>query len=199
MTSSLTTSTITEAAVFLCVGYFIGAWLSTPSSGTSRLSRTSSSTPTSDYSDEDLKDSDDESDDDGPEIDSTSLNAVPGEVRMALVVRSDLGMQKGKVAAQCAHAAVTCYRLMSEPESQAYNEPMLNRWFQGGQAKIALKCGDKDQMDLLFAKALSLNINAYVIHDAGRTQIPAGSATVLGLGPAPKSVLDKVTGDLRLL
>jgi len=141
----------------------------------------------------------DESDEGLLEIDSSSLNRVPGEVRMALVVRTDLGMQKGKIAAQCGHAAVTCYKLMSDTDSNARNPSMLRRWYMGGQAKIALKCASEEDLDLLFARALSLNINAYVVHDAGRTQIPSGSATVLGLGPAPKSVLDQVTGELRLL
>ena len=45
---------------------------------------------------------------------------------------------------------------------------------------------------------MSIGVNAAIIHDAGRTQIAAGSATVLGLGPAPKAVLDQITGDLKL-
>ena len=51
---------------------------------------------------------------------------------------------------------------------------------------------------MLFAQAMSIGVNAAIIHDAGRTQIAAGSATVLGLGPAPKAVLDQITGDLKL-
>ncbi len=117
---------------------------------------------------------------------------------MALVVRQDLGMLKGKIAAQCAHAAVALYRLISEPQSQARNLPLLERWLFKGQAKIALKCPDEEEMNLLFAKAISLNVNAYIVHDAGRTQVQSGSATVLGLGPAPKLVLDQITGNLKL-
>lgn len=49
------------------------------------------------------------------------------------------------------------------------------------------------------AKAQSLGVTAEVIQDAGRTQIEAGSMTVLGVGPAPKSVVDKITGHLKLL
>lgn len=133
------------------------------------------------------------------EIDSNSLNDVPGEVRMALVIRQDLGMQKGKIAAQCCHAALGCYRMIAtDPSHSSYNPAMVNRWLRGGQAKITLKCPNKDVMDELYAEAISLGVNAIVIHDAGRTQIAAGSATVLGLGPAPKDILDQITGELKL-
>lgn len=54
-------------------------------------------------------------------------------------------------------------------------------------------------MELLHAQAMSLGLCARVIHDAGRTQIAAGSATVLGIGPAPKGRIDEVTGGLKLL
>lgn len=146
----------------------------------------------SDYSEE-------ESEEEDYEIESTALNDVPGEVRMALVIRQDLGMQKGKIAAQCCHAALGCYRLIAtDPSRASYNPTMVNRWLRGGQAKITLKCPDKDVMDELYAKAIAMGVNANVIHDAGRTQIAAGSATVLGLGPAPKAVLDQITGELKL-
>ena len=51
----------------------------------------------------------------------------------------------------------------------------------------------------LQAQALSLGLCARIIYDAGRTQIASGSATVLGVGPGPKSVVDGVTGGLKLL
>lgn len=152
----------------------------------------------SDINDED-DDSQYEDSDDEYEIDSITLNDIPGEVRMALVIRQDLQMQKGKIAAQCCHAALSCFRLIgTDPNRKSYNPLMVQRWLGGGQAKITLKCPDKETMDELYAKALSLGVNATVIHDAGRTQIAAGSATVLGLGPAPKSVLDQITGELKL-
>jgi PTH2 family peptidyl-tRNA hydrolase len=59
----------------------------------------------------------------------------------------------------------------------------------------------KSQQELLdlMAKARSLGLTAEVIQDAGRTQIEAGSMTVLGVGPAPKSLVDQITGGLKLL
>ena len=54
-------------------------------------------------------------------------------------------------------------------------------------------------MEVLQATAFSLGVVAEVIQDAGRTQIAPGSHTVLGIGPAPKSVIDRITGTLKLL
>lgn len=115
------------------------------------------------------------------------------EFKMVLVIRNDLKMGKGKVAAQCAHAAVACYK------STAISNPKaLHRWESLGQAKVTLQCDGEEDMKLLQGIAHSLNVTARIIHDAGRTQIAAGSATVLGVGPAPKSVVDQVTGNLKL-
>ena len=155
----------------------------------------------SEYSDvdEDEEEEDEDLDEEDYEISSLSLNEVPGEVRMALVIRQDLKMERGKIAAQCCHAAVGCYRLIAtDPSRKSYNPVLTDRWLKGGQAKITLKCPDKEMLDELYAKAISLGVNALVIHDAGRTQVAPGSATVLGLGPAPKPVLDQITGDLKL-
>jgi len=68
-----------------------------------------------------------------------------------------------------------------------------------GQAKVALKVDSEEEMEILHAQAISLGLVAHIIHDAGRTQIAAGSATVLGIGPAPKGVIDQVTSHLKLL
>jgi len=118
------------------------------------------------------------------------------ECKMVLVVRTDLGMRQGKIAAQCAHAALACYKtfLRDSPKS-----PILRRWERQGQAKIALQVKTEEQLEVLQARAISMGLVAEVIVDAGRTQIEAGSQTVLGIGPAPKSVIDEVTGGLKLL
>ena len=116
------------------------------------------------------------------------------EHKLVLVVRTDLGMTKGKMAAQCGHATLACYKSASKNQKKT-----LQRWERHGQAKIALKIASEDDMLLLQATAESLGLVAEVIHDAGRTQIASGSATVLGIGPGPKSIINEVTGHLSLL
>lgn len=51
----------------------------------------------------------------------------------------------------------------------------------------------------LHARAVGLGLCARVVRDAGRTQVAGGTATVLGVGPGPRSVVDGVTGGLKLL
>ena len=102
----------------------------------------------------------------------------------------------GKIAAQCSHAALACYQylLANVPKSL-----VIKRWQSRGEAMVAVQCKSEDELLELQARALSLGLCARIIHDAGRTQIAAGSATVLGVGPGPRSVIDQVTGDLKLL
>lgn len=147
---------------------------------------------------DEYEDGDEDDEEDDVEIDSRDLNLVGGEVRMTLVVRQDLKMGKGKAAAQCLHATLALYKKITSSTSASYNPQMVQRWERNGQAKITLQVPDQETMDMLFAQAMSIGVNAAIIHDAGRTQIAAGSATVLGLGPAPKAVLDQITGDLKL-
>jgi PTH2 family peptidyl-tRNA hydrolase len=75
----------------------------------------------------------------------------------------------------------------------------LRQWERLGQAKIAVQVKSEDELLTLLGKARSLGVTAEVISDAGRTQIASGSRTVLGVGPAPKSMVDLVTGGLKLL
>lgn len=99
------------------------------------------------------------------------------------------------MAAQASHASLSCYKYSKEHQPES---PILSRWERGGQAKIALQIKGEEELLLLQAQAMSLGLCARVIQDAGRTQIAAGSRTVLGI-LGPKSVVDDVTGHLKLL
>lgn len=126
---------------------------------------------------------------------STSLAAKP--TKLALIVRGDLKMSKGKTAAQCAHAAIMCYQGALQG-SEAQNA-ILQRWCRMGQPKIVLRVDSFEQLNELEVKAQEANVVAALVRDAGRTQLEAGTATVLGLGPAPATDLDKLVAHLKLL
>lgn len=122
-----------------------------------------------------------------------SVMGEGGEFKMILVVRNDLKMGKGKVAAQCSHAAVAAYKqvLRRNPE-------LLKQWEYCGQPKVVVKAPDEDTLISLLAQAREVGLTVSLIQDAGRTQIAPGSRTVLGVGPGPADLIDRVTGDLKL-
>ncbi|KAJ8042908.1 Peptidyl-tRNA hydrolase 2, mitochondrial [Holothuria leucospilota] len=128
----------------------------------------------------------------GPETQITTPGDS-GEYKMVLVVRSDLKMGKGKVAAQCSHAAVGCYR-----RADSEQPDVLKRWLNCGQPKVVVKAPDEDTLFSLAQHARSVGLVTTLIQDAGRTQIAPGSRTVLGVGPGHAETIDSVTGELKL-
>ena len=116
------------------------------------------------------------------------------EYKLVLLVRKDLKMQKGKIAAQCGHASVGCVL-----KAQKKDPVSLNTLLYRGQAKITLNVDNLQQLEELEQKALAKNLITKKIRDAGRTQVEPGSITVLGIGPGPVSVINEVTGKLKLL
>ncbi|KAG7527183.1 hypothetical protein FFLO_07189 [Filobasidium floriforme] len=117
-----------------------------------------------------------------PEYAQRLKNAKPPtsreECKLVLVVNQELAMTKGKIAAQCGHATLACYKTL-----QKTNPKLLQHWERIGQAKIAVKAQSTAELLELQRTARSLGVCAQVISDAGRTQIVAGSKTVLGIGP----------------
>uniref|UniRef100_A0A161N0Z2 peptidyl-tRNA hydrolase n=2 Tax=Triatoma infestans TaxID=30076 RepID=A0A161N0Z2_TRIIF len=118
------------------------------------------------------------------------------DTKMVLVVRTELGMGKGKIAAQCSHAALGCYKI-----AQKNTPTVLNWWEASGQPKIVLKLDTPGEEGLykLMQEAKKRGVVSTVIRDAGHTQVERGTATVAGIGPGEVDVLDQITGHLKLL
>ena len=113
---------------------------------------------------------------------------------MILVVRNDLKMGKGKIGAQCGHAAVGAY------QTAVVKSPRLvQRWEDSGCAKIAVKIENEEEMMKVFRSARTKGLVTCLVRDAGRTQIAPNSKTVLAIGPALCREVDDVTGHLKLL
>jgi peptidyl-tRNA hydrolase, PTH2 family len=116
------------------------------------------------------------------------------EFKQALIVRLDLGMGRGKIAVQCSHAAVS-----AAEEARTKFPSWYSAWVRGGQAKVALKIRELGLLMSLDSRARRLSLPAYLVRDRGLTQVPPGEITCLGIGPAPTSTLDSLTGELPLL
>jgi peptidyl-tRNA hydrolase, PTH2 family len=103
-------------------------------------------------------------------------------------------MSRGKIAVQCSHAAVS-----AAEEARLRFRHWYNIWVEEGQAKIALKVTGLGPLLNLQKKAQDIPIPSYMVRDRGLTQVPTGSITCLGIGPAPVNTVDTLTGKLRLL
>ena len=116
------------------------------------------------------------------------------KLKMVFVVNQELKMGKGKIAAQVAHAAVKATLACGERDPA-----LLDAWFKTGQKKICVKGDSAQHLEQLSIDAKKNGLLANKIHDAGHTQIPAGSFTVLAIGPCRDEDIETVTGDLKLL
>lgn len=116
---------------------------------------------------------------------------MEAEYKQVIVVNDSLKLPKGKLAAQAAHAAVAAFLEAGEEAQQ--------RWLDDGMPKVVVKAPGAEDLLRLEALAHSRGVPASLIEDAGRTVVPEGTLTCLGLGPAPEEAIDEITGDLKLL
>lgn len=107
------------------------------------------------------------------------------------MVRTDLNLGKGKLAAQTAHASLESFLKTPEKDQK--------KWISENQKKIVLKVkNEKDLIDI-YEKAKWATLPSVLIRDAGHTQVPPGTKTAVGIGPADEEKVDRITGDLSLL
>lgn len=111
--------------------------------------------------------------------------------KQIILIRQDLKLPKGKLAAQSAHASVEAV-LKSDPET-------IKAWRSEGMAKIVLKVKDQTQLVKLFQQAKDNELTASLITDAGKTVVAPGTKTAVAIGPAEVEEIDKITKNLSLL
>jgi len=114
--------------------------------------------------------------------------------KQAIIIRTDLKMSKGKIAAQAGHAAVS-----AAEEARKKHQGWWNSWLEEGQCKVALRVKSEQELLRLEKEAKALNLPSALVTDRGLTEIPPGTITCLGIGPAPSSLIDRITGELPLL
>jgi peptidyl-tRNA hydrolase, PTH2 family len=110
------------------------------------------------------------------------------------VIRMDLKIGRGKIAVQCAHAAIG-----ASEEARLRFPEWWREWLREGQKKIALKVPGLDDILGLHAESRAEHLPVSLVTDMGLTQVAPGTVTCLGIGPAPARLLDPLTGDLPLL
>lgn len=126
---------------------------------------------------------------------------------MIFVANTSLKMGAGKLAAQVGHATLGVYLNATKTKEVIYfyfivnllqGKNALRAWETHGQMKVVVKGENTEHLEQLSVEAQRLGLFPYLVHDAGRTQIAAGSTTVLGMFGSVEEV-DKVTGSLKLM
>ncbi len=112
-------------------------------------------------------------------------------MKQAIIVRTDLKMGKGKIAAQACHASLECYKRADKRK--------IREWELFGQKKVVLKVSSEMELLELHTMAKATDLPCALITDAGHTQIEPSTRTCLGIGPGPDEEIDKLTGHLKLL
>ena len=114
-------------------------------------------------------------------------------IKQVIVVRNDLDMGKGKIAAQVGHACVLGAEYVRKSKPEWFSE-----WWKG-QEKIVLKVSNLKELEQVKQDAIEIGVPWSEVTDAGHTQIAPGTVTCISLGPAPEEKIDKITGDLKLM
>ena len=120
--------------------------------------------------------------------------AIDLDVKMLFVIQQSLKMGTGKKCAQVSHCTIGLYDELLKKG----NKKLLEAWKKTGQKKITTKVKTEKDMGDLRVKAEKLGVIHYTVQDAGKTQVKAGSTTVIGfVGPSKK--LNSFTKHLKLL
>jgi len=114
--------------------------------------------------------------------------------KQVIAMRTDLKMSRGKMAAQAGHAAVS-----AAEEARKNFSDWWKAWIEEGQCKIAVRAKSEQELLELQKKAKELKLPSALVIDRGLTELPPETITCLGIGPAPSSQIDEITGKLHLL
>ena len=116
------------------------------------------------------------------------------EYKQVILIRKDLKMGTGKKCAQSCHASISSADLI-----RIRNKEVWKKWKNAGQKKVILRVSGMEELKEIVLKLEKNNIPHFLIRDAGLTQLAPGTTTALDIGPAVSELLDKITGDLKLL
>jgi peptidyl-tRNA hydrolase, PTH2 family len=114
--------------------------------------------------------------------------------KQVVLVRADLKLPKGKIAAQASHACVDAVlkALKKDPEK-------VEDWRYEGMKKIILKVDSEKELVRFFQEAKDRGLTAALITDAGKTVVLPGTKTCIAIGPDSEERIDDLTGKLKMV
>jgi len=111
-------------------------------------------------------------------------------MKQVMVMREDLNMSPGKLAAQACHASLGAY--------DKADKDHIDDWKRSGTTKVVLGVATEHTLLALYRASVARYLPASLVADEGRTEVAPGTITGFGIGPAPVEQIDEVTGHLSL-
>jgi PTH2 family peptidyl-tRNA hydrolase len=134
--------------------------------------------------------------------------------KQVIVVRKDLNMPEGKLAAQVSHASMAplieklrgfSHDLVTPTDTKQrlfidlIPGDAWKDWIDGRFRKIVVYVKSEQKLLDIFNKAKEAKLPCSLIKDAGFTVFNEPTYTCVGIGPCWAEDVDKITGKLRLL
>lgn len=123
--------------------------------------------------------------------------------KQVIVMRKDLGMRKGKMIAQGAHASLKVLTDRGRAAEDTFAielTPAMAAWLTGRFTKVCVSVDSEEALDAVVARARAANVPVALIVDSGKTEFRGvPTKTCCAVGPAWTDEVDAVTGELPLL
>jgi PTH2 family peptidyl-tRNA hydrolase len=142
-------------------------------------------------------------------------NRIAGDqIKQVIVIRHDLKMRLGKSAAQASHASME--PILKALRSSTYDDrmafaksrpddlsailpPDFITWMTTGTAKIVARVDSLYDLKEIALQARAVGLPVHIVTDAGRTEFDGPTVTCCAIGPGKASLIDPITGDLKLM
>lgn len=127
------------------------------------------------------------------------------EPKQVIVVRKDLHMRAGKIAAQVAHASMAAILNTGKYVGDTFQITLdpncaLEVWFSGKFTKIVVSVNSEEELLAIQEKAINANLRQALITDCGATEFHGvPTKTCLAIGPDWPDNIDPITNTLSLL
>jgi PTH2 family peptidyl-tRNA hydrolase len=112
-------------------------------------------------------------------------------MKQVIIMRGDLSISRGKIAAQTCHASLGSYKRA--------DEKIIKKWEREGGKKVVVKVNDLKKLFEVYELIKATDIPYFLVQDAGHTELPESTITCLGIGPDEDEKIDQITGEFKLL
>lgn len=136
------------------------------------------------------------------------------ETKQVIVIRKDLNMRKGKIAAQASHASMafltrglrvyrqdlTDYPALHNDDYTEERLQVIEEWLKNSYTKICVSVNSEEELLAVYNKAKEVGLISHLVQDCGKTEFNGvPTYTCCAIGPDYKDKIDPITNHLQLL